>query len=106
MIACSSRTCFAYVAVEVVHSPGAGVGDSSTISTNNTSHDSAESRSNQRVLRQVVGASARAEQIRDIEVMFCSALDHIHRQSAARCLLVLVLHVAAGVAHGLDDFVQ
>src|SRR6185437_14558636 len=35
-----------------------------------------------------------------------SALDHVHRQAAARRFLVLVLHVAAGVAHGLDDLVE
>src|SRR3546814_18919553 len=35
-----------------------------------------------------------------------SALDDVHRQAAARGFLVLVLHVAAGVAHGLDDLVQ
>ena len=36
----------------------------------------------------------------------CSALDDVHGQPAARGFLVLVLHVAAGVAHGLDDLVQ
>src|SRR5690348_17699547 len=35
-----------------------------------------------------------------------SALDHVHRESAATGFLVLVLHVAAGVAHGLDDLVE
>src|SRR4051812_30401604 len=35
-----------------------------------------------------------------------SALDDVHRQSAAAGFLVLVLHVATGVAHGLDDLVQ
>src|SRR3546814_7945671 len=32
-----------------------------------------------------------------------SALDDVHRQHTARGFLVLVLHVAAGVAYGLDD---
>src|SRR5690554_5178765 len=36
----------------------------------------------------------------------CSALDDVHRQAAARGFLVLVLHVAAGVAHGPDDLVE
>ena len=35
-----------------------------------------------------------------------SALDDVDRQPAAAGFLVLVLHVAAGVAHGLDDLVQ
>src|SRR5690606_27267450 len=35
-----------------------------------------------------------------------STLDDVHRQPAARGFLVLVLHVAAGVAHGLDDLVE
>src|SRR5690606_19946238 len=35
-----------------------------------------------------------------------SALDDVDRQAPARGFLVLVLHVPAGVAHGLDDLVQ
>src|SRR5690606_41386787 len=35
-----------------------------------------------------------------------SALDDVDRKPPARGFLVLVLHVAAGVAHGLDDLVQ
>src|SRR5690606_18470579 len=35
-----------------------------------------------------------------------SALDHVHRQAAAAGFLVLVLHVVAGLAHGLDDLVE
>src|SRR3546814_6189916 len=35
-----------------------------------------------------------------------SALDDVNRQPTARGFLVLVMHVAAGVAHGLDDLVQ
>src|SRR5690606_28049180 len=35
-----------------------------------------------------------------------SALDHVYRQSAAAGFLVLVLHVVAGLAHGLDDLVE
>src|SRR6185312_14659290 len=35
-----------------------------------------------------------------------SALDDVDRQTAAAGFLVLVLHVAAGVAHGLDDLVE
>src|SRR5690348_5648767 len=35
-----------------------------------------------------------------------STLDHVHGQAAARRFLVLVLHVTAGVAHGLDDLVE
>jgi hypothetical protein len=35
-----------------------------------------------------------------------SALDDVHGETAARGLLVLVEHVAAGVPHRLDRFVQ
>jgi hypothetical protein len=35
-----------------------------------------------------------------------SALDHIYRLTATRSFLVFVLHVAVGVAHGLDDLVE
>src|SRR5690606_16350308 len=35
-----------------------------------------------------------------------SALDDVDRKAPAGGFLVLVLHVAAGVAHGLDDLVQ
>src|SRR5207342_27612 len=34
------------------------------------------------------------------------AFDHVHGESAARGFLVLLLHVAPGVAHGLDDLVE
>src|SRR4249919_196038 len=34
------------------------------------------------------------------------ALDHVHGEPAARGFLVLFLHVAPGVAHGLDDLVE
>src|SRR5579885_2106370 len=35
-----------------------------------------------------------------------SALDHVDGEAAAAGFLVLVLHVAAGVAHGLDHLVE
>src|SRR6185295_16541687 len=35
-----------------------------------------------------------------------SAFDDIYRQTPARRFLVFVLHVAAGVAHRLDDLVE
>jgi hypothetical protein len=34
------------------------------------------------------------------------ALDDVNRDAAALALLVLDLHVAAGVAHGADDVVE
>src|SRR5690606_26845952 len=37
---------------------------------------------------------------------FVSALDDVDGEAAARGFLVLVAHVPAGVAHGLDDLVQ
>ena len=37
---------------------------------------------------------------------YLSALDDVHGEAAARGLLVLVLHVRAGLPHGLDRLVQ
>src|SRR3546814_8384951 len=42
----------------------------------------------------------------DLPILARSALDDVDRQAPARGFLVFVLHVAAGVAHGLDDLVQ
>src|SRR3546814_19633205 len=46
------------------------------------------------------GASPRPTAFR---VSVRSALDDVHRQPTARGFLLIVLHVAAGFAHGLDD---